>query len=137
MDAPPKQKIPNGETAGPRALIGSVIGDAQRLIALEIALAKQELKELATRNAVAVGLLVGGVVLAMLAILVAAPVLVVTLVPWKWEAAAVWVVTYLVIGIVLVAIGRARLQLSLPRRTIESLKENKEWALRRVKSNGR
>ena len=120
-----------------RGLLGSVISDAQRLVALEIALAKQEVKELATGNAIAVGLMALGAVLAVLAILVAVPVLVVMLVPWKWEAAAVWVAVYVVIGAVLIVFGKARLQVKLPPRTIESLKENKEWALRRVKSNGR
>ena len=119
-----------------RGLLGSVISDAQRLVALEIALAKQEVKELATGNAIAAGLMALGAVLAVLAILVAIPVLVVMLVPWKWEAAAIWVAAYLIVGLVLIAIGKARLQVKLPPRTMESLKENKEWALRRVKSNG-
>ena len=120
-----------------RGLIASVISDAQKLIALEVALAKQELKELATGTAIAVAVMAFGGLLVALAVLVAVPVLVVMLVPWKWEAAAVWAAAYLVIGIVLVVIGKARLQVRLPPRTIESLKENKEWALRRVKSNGR
>jgi putative superfamily III holin-X len=131
------EKVAPDRRTSTRGLIGSVISDAQRLLALEIALAKQETKELATRNAVALGLAVFGGVLVMLAVLVAAPVLVVMLVPWKWEAAAVWVAAYLVIGICLVLVGRARLKVGLPPRTVESLKENKEWALRRVRSNGR
>jgi len=114
-----------------------VVSDAQRLVELQIALAKQELKELATGNAIAIGVIAVGGLLAILAIFVAAPVLVVTLVPWKWEAAAVWVAAYLVIGAVLILIGKSRLQVKLPPRTIASLKENKEWALRRVRSNGR
>jgi hypothetical protein len=120
-----------------RGLIASVISDAQRLVALEVALAKQEAKELATANAIAAGVIAFGALLAMLAILVALPVLVVMLVPWKWEAAAVWAGGYLVIGLVMVLAGKARLQFRLPPKTIESLKENKEWALRRVRSNSR
>jgi len=120
-----------------RGLIASVINDAQRLIALEVALAKQEAKELATANGIALGVIAFGGLLAVLAILVAVPVLVVMLVPWKWEAAAVWAGAYLVIGLVLVVAGKARLQFRLPPKTIESLKENKEWALRRVRSNGK
>ena len=126
-----------GKPASSRGLIGSVLADAQRLIALEIALAKQEVKELATGNAIAAGLMAFGALLTVLAILVAVPVLVVMLVPWKWEAAAIWVAAYLIVGLVLIVIGKARLQVKLPPRTMESLKENKEWALRRVKSNGR
>jgi uncharacterized membrane protein YdbT with pleckstrin-like domain len=120
-----------------RGLIASVISDAQRLVALEVALAKQETKELATANGIALGVITFGGLLVMLAILVALPVMVVMLVPWKWEAAAIWAAAYIVIGVVMVIVGRARLQFRLPPKTIESLKENKEWALRRVRSNGR
>jgi hypothetical protein len=120
-----------------RGLVASVISDAQRLVALEIALAKQEAKELATANAIAAGLMAFGGLLVMLGILVAVPVLVIALVPWKWEAAAVWVAAYAVIGLLLLVIGRVRMRIGLPPRTVGSLKENKEWALRRVRSNGR
>ena len=129
--APPETRVSS------RGLIASVINDAQRLVGLEVALAKQEAKELATANAIALGVIAFGGLLTMLAILVALPVLVVMLVPWKWEAAAIWAGAYLVIGLVMVFAGRARLQLKLPPRTVESLKESKEWALRRVRSNGR
>ncbi len=137
MEAPAREKSAPGGPVSSRRLIGSVVSDAQRLVELQIALAKQELKELATGNAIAIGVIAVGGLLAILAIFVAAPVLVVTLVPWKWEAAAVWVAAYLVIGAVLILIGKSRLQVKLPPRTIASLKENKEWALRRVRSNGR
>jgi Flp pilus assembly protein TadB len=135
--APAVETASRDHTAKPRGLIASVVGDAQRLVSLEIALAKQELKELATGNAIAAGLMGTGVLLLVLAVLVVLPSLVVALVPWHWQAAAVWLGAYVVMGLVLVIFGKARLQLRLPSRTIESLKENKEWALRRVKSNGR
>src|ERR1700746_1139006 len=120
-----------------RGLIASVVSDAQRLVALEIALAKQETKELATGNAIAAGLIGFGGLLLVLALLVALPTLAVWLLPWHWQAAAVWVGAYLVLGLLLLLLGKARLQLRLPQRTIGSLKENKEWALRRVRSNGK
>jgi putative superfamily III holin-X len=120
-----------------RGLIASVIGDAQRLVALEVVLAKQEMKELATGNAIAASLMAFGGLLVLLAVLVAVPSLVVILVPWHWQAAAAWVAGYGVIGVLLLLVGRARMRISLPPRTVESLKENKEWALRRVRSNGR
>jgi hypothetical protein len=132
-----EEKVAPDQPISSRGLIASVVSDAQRLVALEVALARQEAKELAITNAVAAGVIAFGGLLALLAILVAIPVTVVMLVPWKWEAAAVWAGAYLVIGIILVVVGKARLQLRLPPRTMESLKENKEWALRRVRSNGR
>jgi hypothetical protein len=125
------------EAGTARGLIASVVSDAQRLLALEVALAKQEAKELATGNAIALGLMAFGGLLLVLAILVALPALAVWLLPWHWQAAAVWLGAYVVLGLVLVIIGKARLQLRLPPRTIGSLKENKEWALRRVRSNGK
>jgi len=133
----PVETVDDNQNLSSRGLIASVVSDAQRLVALEIALAKQELKELATGNAIAAGIIVFGGLLTALAVLVALPSLVVWLVPWHWQAAAVWGAAYLVIGIGLVLLGKSRLQVRLPRRTLDSLKENKEWALRHVKSNGR
>ena len=130
-------RLPAGETTSSRALIESVISDAKELVGLEIALARQELKDLAVRNGIAVGFLVLGAILIALAVLVSLPVLVVVLVPWHWQAAAAWLALYLLGGLVLVLVGRARLRLQPPARTIESLKESKEWALRHVRSNGR
>lgn len=123
--------------ASTRSLIASVVGDAQRLVALEVALARQEAKELATANAIALALAAMGGLLLVVAVLVALPVLVIALVPWKWQAAAVWAGIYLMLGFILVLVGKGRLRFQLPPRTLESLKENKEWALRRVRSNGR
>ena len=78
-----------------------------------------------------------GGLLVLLAVLVAMPSLVVILLPWHWQAAAVWIGAYVLTGALLMLAGRARMRISLPPRTVESLKENKEWALRRVRSNGR
>jgi len=124
-------------SATSRGLIASVVGDAQRLVALEVALAKQELKELAVANAIAAGLLVFGGLLALLGVLVAVPSMVVWLVPWHWQAAAVWAGAYVLLAVLLIMVGRARLRFQVPPRTLESLKENKEWALRRVRSKSR
>ncbi|HYL08648.1 MAG TPA: phage holin family protein [Candidatus Udaeobacter sp.] len=107
------------------------------MISLEVALAKQEVKELATANGIAAGIIAVGGLFAVLGLLVALPVTIVELLPWHWQAAAAWAAAYLVVGLLLVLVGKSRLKMALPKRTIESLKENKEWALRRVKSNGK
>ncbi len=122
---------------GSGELAAEVVQDAQRLVSLEIALARQELKELAVRNAIAVGMLGAGGLLLGLAVLVAVPVLIVALVPAHVIAAAAWVVAYLVVGLVVLVLGRTRLRIELPARTIASLKENKDWALRQIRSTGR
>ena len=118
-------------------LAAEVVQDVNRLVSLEIALAKQELKELAIRNGIAVGLLAFGGLLCMLAILVAVPVALVLLIGFGWIAAAVWAAIYLLIGIGLVLVGKARLRIGLPARTITSLKETKAWALHRLRSTTR
>ena len=118
-------------------IAAEVIHDAQRLVSLEIALAKHEVKDLVVAHAIAAGMVGVGGLLILLAVLVAVPSLVVVLVPWKWQAAVVWVVVYTVLGVGLVLIGKSRFALKLPTRTLESLKENKEWVLRRMKSTVR
>jgi uncharacterized membrane protein YqjE len=118
-------------------LAAEVIHDAQRLVSLEVALAKQELKDLAIANAVAAGLVLFGGLLLILGVLVAIPSLVIVLVPWHWQAALAWIVLYLVLGLGLVLFGKTRFRLGLPEKTLASLKENKEWALRRMKSTVR
>lgn len=135
MEASAVDRVETEKPGSARDLIASVIGDAQRLVSLEVALPKQEAKELVARNAIAAGLIAVGGLLLLLAILVALPVLAVALL--GWIAAAVWAGAYALIGVVLLLVGKSRLQLHLPPRTIESLKENKEWALRRAKSNAK
>jgi cytochrome c biogenesis protein CcdA len=118
-------------------IAAEVVHDAQRLVSLEIALAKQEIKDLATANAIAAGMVAFGGLLVILGVLVAVPALIVWLVPWHWQAAAAWVAVYVMVGIGLALMGRARFALRLPARTLASLKENKEWALRKMKSTVR
>jgi uncharacterized membrane protein YqjE len=134
---PPAQTHPSASTPKSGDLAAEVIHDAQRLIWLEIALAKQELKDLAMANAIAAGMVVSGGLLLILCLLVALPSLVVVLVPWHWQAAVVWVVLYALVGIGLVTVGKSRFELKLPVKTLASLKENKEWALRQMKSTVR
>ena len=131
VDADLRQPAKSGDLAA------EVVHDAQRLISLEIALAKQEIKRLALANVIAAGLVALGGLLVILGVLVAVPALVVLLVPWHWQAAAAWVAVYVMVGIGLALMGRARFALRLPARTLASLKENKEWALRKMKSNVR
>jgi len=118
-------------------LAAEVVQDVNRLVGLEIALAKQELKELAIRNGIAAACIAAGGLFAVLALLVAVPVAVVMLVPWHWEAAAVWAVVYALLAVGLALYGRARLRITLPPKTVASLKETKTWALQRMRSTGR
>ena len=118
-------------------LAHDIVESAQQLVHLEIALAKQEVKELAVTNAVAAGAFVGAGLLGMLALLVVLPVLIVVLVPAHWIAALVWLVLYLAAAAGLALFGRSRLRLQAPQRTITTLKETKSWALRQLSTNSR
>ena len=118
-------------------IAAEIVEEAERLIRLEIALAKQELKEMAISNGIAAGAFAGAGLLVLIAVFVGLPVIFVMLAPNHWLAALVWVVIYLVIAAGLVLFGRSRLNLRLPERTIKSLKETKDWALRQMRSPGR
>jgi protein-S-isoprenylcysteine O-methyltransferase Ste14 len=118
-------------------LAQDIVESAQQLVHLEIALAKQEMKELAITNAMAAGAFAAAGVLAMLALLVALPVLIVVLVPAHWIAALVWLVLYALLAAGLALFGRSRLRIEAPQRTITSLKETKSWALRQLSTSSR
>ena len=135
MRSPVEADLPRPQKS--RDLAAEVVHDAQRLVNLEIALAKQEIKDLVLANAIAAGMVAGGGLLLILGLFVAVPALVVVLVPWHWLAAAAWIVIYALVGIGLVLAGRARFALRLPVRTLASLKESKEWALRHMRSTVR
>ena len=120
-----------------RDLAADAVQSVQRLVSLEIALAKQELREIPVANLIAAACLAGAALLATLALLVAVPVVVVLLVPWHWEAAVIWAIAYLAIAGALGLYGRSRLNLRLPPKTLESLKETKTWALHQLRSTKR
>ena len=127
----------NGGRARSGELAAEVVQDLNRLVRLEVELAKQELKELAVTNGIAAACFAVAAILAGIALLVAVPVIVVLAVPWHWQAAVVWAVAYALIAAGLAIYGRVRLRVSMPQKTITSLKETKEWAVHRMRSAGR
>jgi uncharacterized membrane protein YqjE len=118
-------------------IAAELVEEAERLVRLEIALAKQELKEMAITNGIAAGSFAGAVVLALTALLVGLPVVIVLLAPNHLLAAVIWFLLYLALAAGLAFFGRSRLRIGLPERTIHSLKETRNWALRQMRSPGR
>jgi uncharacterized membrane protein YqjE len=118
-------------------LAAGIVDEAEKLVRLEIALAKQELKELAITNGIAAGAFAGAALLGVTALLVGIPVLIVVAVEPHWLAALVWVVVYALAAAGLALFGRAKLHLGVPERTVSSLKETRDWALRQMRSPGR
>jgi len=120
-----------------RELATGLVDDAQRMAQLQLELAKQELKELAIRNGIAVGMLVAAGGLLLLAVFVMVPLVVVTWRPDHLRWALIFLVAYAGAGIVLAVVGRLLLRIEPPRRTLETLKETRAWVLRQISSNGR
>ena len=118
-------------------LARDVIQDAQELVRLNVELAKQEIRELLVRNGIAAGLLGFGALLVLLALLVALPVFLVLLWSNHLAGAAIWLGAYAVLGALLALVGRLRLRLQPLRRTLSSLEETRNWALRQIKSDDR
>src|SRR3989442_15655222 len=124
-------------TASARDLATGLVDDAQRMAQLQVELAKQELKELAIRNGIAAGMLVVGAGLFLLGVFAMLPLVVVTWRPDHLRWALIFLGAYLGVGVVLAVTGRLLLRLEPPRRTLETLKETREWVLRQLSPDGR
>lgn len=118
-------------------IAAGIVEQAENLVRLEVALAKQELKEMAITNAIAAGAFAGAGLLALLAILVGVPVLLVVAIPAHWLVALIWIVLYLAVAAGLALYGRSKLRIGVPERTVNSLKETRNWALQQMRSPGR
>lgn len=119
------------------AVAAGLVEQAEQLLKLELALAKQELKEMAISNAIAAGTLAAAGLLALLALLVGIPVLLVVTLSPHWLVALIWIVLYLALAGGLALFGRSRLRIGLPEKTVNSLKETRNWALAQMRSPGK
>jgi small-conductance mechanosensitive channel len=128
-----KQLPAHQSTAG---LAEELVQKIERLIQLERELAIQEAKELGIRNAIAVAMFAVAGILFMVAIFVGLPMLAVVTWP-HWWTVAIWIAGYIVLGAILALVGKLRLKIAVPPKTMRSLQETKEWALTQLRSNGR
>jgi len=121
--------------------LGDLFSDLSRetttLVRQELQLAKAELTQSATEAARGIGMLVAGGAVAYAGLLFLLLAIVFGLIKAGWDA---WL-SALVVGLVVVAIGavlvlRARESLKpanlAPRRTVETLKEDQEWAKEQI-----
>ncbi|WP_150244017.1 phage holin family protein [Nocardiopsis quinghaiensis] len=121
-----------GEDRSLSELFGEVTGDLQTLFRQEIALAKAEVREEASKAGKATGLLGGAAVAAYLAVLLASLALMfglAELIGLGW-AALVVAVLWAIVGTALFVVGRNRMREVSPKpeRTVETLKEDAQWA---------
>ncbi|WP_150253925.1 phage holin family protein [Nocardiopsis deserti] len=113
-------------------LLGAVTGDLQTLFRQELALAKAEMREEAVKTGKAAGLLSGAAVAGYLALLLLSLAVVfglAELIGLGWAALVVAVV-WAIVGAALAVVGRNRMREVSPKpeRTIETLKEDAQWA---------
>lgn len=114
-----------GRTESTGELATGIVEDAQKLVHLEIELAKIELKEMAVRNGAAAGLFGAAVGLLMVALLVAGP-LALVLLGGHWWWALVWLGACLLVAGIFAGVGYKLLKIK-PQRTLETVRETKEW----------
>ena len=121
--------------------LGDLFSDLSRetttLVRQEVQLAKVELTQSATEAARGIGMLVAGGLVAYAGLIFLLLAVVFGLIEAGWDA---WL-SALVVGLVVVALGailvlRGRQSLKpanlVPRRTIETLKEDQEWAKEQI-----
>lgn len=120
--------VPPSAAPGTGGLIHTAINEASRLVTGEVQLAKQEIAE--SLHAAVTALITGTIaIFGGIAFLAMAIVALVVAVPLHWVAALACAGVFLIIAIVgaIVAISRLK-RISPLRQTVQTLKEDVEWA---------
>jgi uncharacterized membrane protein YqjE len=119
-------------------LISGLIRDIQDLVRGEIRLAKTELKEDATTAGKGIGYLVAGGLIGVIALTFVALTAAALLDKWMqtWIAVGIVALALALIATILAMSGKGKLSASelRPEQTIESLKEDREWAKQQINS---
>jgi MFS family permease len=120
-------------------LVKDLATETSTLVRQEIDLAKAEMTDRGKRAGKGVGMLAAGAVVALLAFgaLTAGLIAALDLAMPTWLAALIITVVYGAIAAVLVQIGRKKVQEAappVPEETIESVKEDVQWAKTRTRS---
>jgi hypothetical protein len=117
-------------------VLQDIVGNIRDLLRSEIRLAKTEMVEQASVAGRAAGMLGAGALMAVygLCFTLAAAALALAIVLEPWLAALIVGVASGIIGALLIQAGRKRLKRvePAPRRAIESVKENLQWAKQRT-----
>ena len=118
--------------APPSELLRSLLADIRLMLQREAELAKLEVKDKGSRLGLAGGILAGAAVVALLALgtLIAAAVLGLAIVVPPWAAALIVGTVLVLVAVVMLLIGRARMRAvgSLaPTATIETAREDMAW----------
>ena len=134
------------QTTRPESLGGLIRGilmDVRTLIREEIALARVEIRDQATRAraaAMSFGIAVGALLIGGTFLLIAIAMGIADLLNWPaWAGFLVVAVLLAIIGSVTFATGRKKLATvhAVPEETVTTLKENSEWIAKRLSSEPR
>ena len=127
-----------GAPEGLGTLISGVIKDIQDLLRGEIQLAKTELKEDATSAGKGIGAIAAGVFVGLVGLIFLMLAATWLLDKWvqQWLAAGIVAVALLLVAAILAMSGRNKLRAGnfKPEQTIETLKEDREWASQQINS---
>jgi uncharacterized membrane protein YqjE len=120
------------------AIVGGIIEDLQAIVRGEVQLAKTELKEEATQMGKGAGMAGAGVFFGLVGFIFLMLSLTYLLAKWMemWIAAGIVGLLLAIIAAVLVMTGKNQISEAnlAPEKTIESVKEDKEWASRQINS---
>jgi protein-S-isoprenylcysteine O-methyltransferase Ste14 len=121
-------------------LVKGVLHDVRQLIRDEVALARVELREQASRAklaASALGAAAAALALGAVFLLVAVAAGIADLLDWPiWAGFLIVALLLSVAGFVMLSMGRSKLRTvhAVPEQTVETLKENSEWIAKRLSS---
>jgi uncharacterized membrane protein YqjE len=112
------------------------VEDTIRLVQQEIQLAKIEVKEMLQSN-IKAAVFLGIAGLCGLLFLIMLLVTIALIVPAHALVAGIETVVFLVLAAILALIGKSRLKIGPPPKTMTTLKEDAEWAKQVLKRNGK
>ena len=143
MDSAPRASAPESTRStnsnGRRGVIDLArlaVDDVIRLVQQEIQLAKIEVKEMLSSNIraaifLAIAAVCGRYFFVMLLVTIA------LFIPAHALVAGIETVIFLILLVIFGLMGKSRLQIGPPKKTMDSLKEDAEWARHRLTRNGK
>ena len=131
----------SGQQQSLGTLVTGIVEDLQNIVRGELALAKTELKDEAAGIGRGVGMLAAGAIVGLVAFIFLMLGVTYLINRWltMWQSAALVGAALLVIALILLMSGRSKVSAAnlTPTKTIESLKEDQEWASQQIKSVGK
>ncbi len=126
--------VPENRSLG--ELFSELSADMSELLRQEVALAQAEMSGKVSKIAAGAGMAAGGGMLAYAGLILLLIAISFFLTQWMvfWIASGIIAIVALVIGLILLQVGRSRIQNTsvTPDKTIESLKQDVEWAKEQV-----